>query len=90
MMGLHKKTGLFWGTVFLLASNIITKGLGFFYRVVLVRILGTEGVGLIEMVTPIFAFLLVVSGLGIQTALSQKIAAKRGDISQVYFNISNR
>jgi len=73
-----KKQGLLFGTVILLLSNIFVKGLGFFYRVVLVRILGTEGVGLIEMVTPLFVFLLVSAGMGIQLAVSQKTATESG------------
>ena len=56
-----EKTGLFWGTILLLGSNIIVKGLGFFYRVILVRLLGVEGVGLIEMAAPIYSFLLVLA-----------------------------
>ncbi len=69
-----KKQGLWLGTLWMLISNAIVKGLGFFYRVVLVRLLGAEGMGLIEMVTPLYSFLLVLGGLGIQPALSQKIA----------------
>lgn len=77
-------TGLLWGTILLLGSNIIVKGLGFFYRVVLVRLIGVEGVGLIEMAAPIYSFLLVLAGCGIQTALSQIIAARHGAESRGY------
>lgn len=69
------KQGLLWGTIVLLFSNIFVKGLGFFYRVMLVRLLGAEGIGLVEMVMPLYSFLLVVAGLGIQLALSQRTAA---------------
>lgn len=62
------------GTVALLISNIFVKGLGFFYRVVLVRLLGAEGMGLIEMTTPVYAFLLVLAGWGLPLAISQKTA----------------
>jgi stage V sporulation protein B len=85
MIRLHKKTGLFWGTILLLGSNIFVKGLGFFYRVVLVRLLGVEGVGLIEMVSPVFSFLLVLGGCGIQTSLSQIIASRQGAEGHSYF-----
>ncbi|NLF79604.1 MAG: polysaccharide biosynthesis protein [Clostridia bacterium] len=69
----------------MLGSNIFVKGLGFFYRVVLVRLLGVEGVGLVEMVSPVFSFLLVLGGCGIQTSLSQIVAAKQGSESHIYF-----
>lgn len=70
----------------MLFSNIIVKGLGFFYRVVLVRLLGVEGVGLVEMVAPIFSFLLVLAGCGLQTSLSQSIASSQGSNSKRYFH----
>jgi len=79
-----KRQSLFWGTVTLLISNIFVKGLGFAYRVVLVRLLGTEGVGLTEMVSPLFSFLLVLAGCGIQTALAQLTAAGKGQ-AHAYF-----
>ncbi|MEG2213862.1 MAG: oligosaccharide flippase family protein, partial [Clostridiales bacterium] len=78
-----KQQGLLLGTILMLFSNIIVKGLGFAYRVILVRLLGTEGVGLIEMVSPLFSFLLVFAGLGIQPALSQKVAST-GDDKQIF------
>ncbi len=65
---------LLFGTIFLLFTNILIKGLGFFYRVVLVRLLGAEGMGLIEMAIPIYSFLLVVAGWGLPLAISQSIA----------------
>ena len=67
---------LLWDASILLFSNIIVKGLGFAYRVLLVRYLGTECIGLVEMVTPLFSFLIVWSGLGIQTAMTQIIASR--------------
>ena len=70
----HSK--LLWDASILLFSNIIVKGLGFAYRVLLVRYLGTECIGLVEMVSPLFSFLIVWSGMGIQTALTQTIASQ--------------
>lgn len=72
-----RKQGLLLGTALLLCSNIFVKGLGFFYRVMLVRLLGAEGIGLVEMVSPLFSFLLVIAGLGLQLALSQSTASGR-------------
>ena len=69
------KNGLVIGTVLMLGSNIIVKGLGFVYRVILVRQIGAEGVGLLDMATPVFSLILVLAGCGVQTSLSQMIAA---------------
>ncbi len=76
---------LFTGTILLLISNIIVKGLGFGYRVILVRLLGTEGIGLIEMVTPVYALLLVIAGGGVQLALSQITAKRQGENTTALF-----
>ncbi len=58
----------------LVIINIIIKALGFIYRIILTRLLGTEGIGLSEMATPIFAFFLVISTWGISLAMSKMIA----------------
>ena len=82
---LSKRDTLFYGTIFLMMTNILVRGLGFFYRVVLMRLLGAEGVGLVEMVMPIYSFLMVLSSWGIPLAMSQKIAEenKRGNIANI-------
>ena len=59
------REGLLYGTIILLMSNFLIKCLGFFYRVFLVRVLGTEGIGLIEMVTPFYTFIIVITTWGI-------------------------
>ncbi|MCL1874391.1 MAG: polysaccharide biosynthesis protein [Clostridiales bacterium] len=81
----HLKQGLLFGTVALLLSNIFVKGLGFLYRVILVRLIGTEGMGLVEMVNPLFGFVLVIGGWGIALAVSKMTAEAeaRGQTVQV-------
>ncbi|MGI5891947.1 MAG: putative polysaccharide biosynthesis protein [Bacillota bacterium] len=82
-----KHQGLLLGTILLIFSNIYIKGLGFLYRVVLVRVLGAEGIGLIEMVTPLYSFLLVLASWGVPLAISQSIASSknnRGEILNIF------
>ncbi len=74
-----KTQGLLLGTILLLLSNIFVKGLGFLYRVILVRVLGAEGIGLIEMVTPLYSFLMVLASWGVPLAMSQAIASSKND-----------
>ena len=69
---------------------LLVKGLGFVYRVILVRMLGAEGIGLVEMVTPIYAFLLVLAGLGLQPALAQSVAAKGAELAEADFRTARR
>jgi stage V sporulation protein B len=76
---MKRSNSLLYGTIVLLCSNIFVKGLGFIYRVILVRLLGVEGIGLIEMVSPLFSFLIVIAGWGVPLAASQMIAASGGN-----------
>lgn len=62
----------------LLVCNFISRLLGFVYRIVLVRLLGAEGIGITEMVGPIYSFALVTAGLGIPLAMSHLLAAELG------------
>ena len=83
------RRSLVYGTALLFASNVLVKGLGFYYRVALVRLLGAEGIGLVEMVTPVYSFLLVLAGLGLQPALAQSVAGDRRR-SEACFRVSRR
>jgi len=80
---------LVYGTALLFASNVLVKGLGFYYRIALVRLLGAEGIGLVEMVTPVYSFLLVLAGLGLQPALAQSVAGDRSS-SETSFSVTRR
>ncbi|ATW24339.1 putative polysaccharide biosynthesis protein [Candidatus Formimonas warabiya] len=80
-----RKEGLLYGALILLVANFLAKFMGFFYRVVLVRVLGTEGVGLVEMVMPFYTFLLVLTTWGIPLAMSKLTAEEsaRGNLGNV-------
>ncbi|HET7558562.1 MAG TPA: oligosaccharide flippase family protein [Limnochordia bacterium] len=62
----------------LAASGLISRILGMAYRVVLVREVGDEALGLFQMVIPIYRIALTLATLGIPTALAQTIAARAG------------
>lgn len=54
----------------LAASTIIAKILGACYRIPLTNILGAEGMGLYQLVFPVFALLLTISSGGIPSAIA--------------------
>jgi stage V sporulation protein B len=68
------KQSLLYGAIILLISNSLIKCLGFSYRVFLVRVLGTEGIGLVEMVFPFYTFIIVITTWGIPLAMSKILA----------------
>ena len=70
-----KKRGNFIkGAVILSAAGFIARVMGFVYRVVLIRIIGSEGIGLYQMAYPIYTILLVISRSGIPVALAKLIS----------------
>jgi stage V sporulation protein B len=69
----HKGT-LIKGTFILTATGLITRLMGFFYRIFLSHTFGEEGVGLYQLVFPIYALCFSVTSAGIQIALSRLTA----------------
>ncbi len=68
------------GGVFSLGLGaFIAKLLGAIYRVPLTNLLGGEGLGLYQMVFPVYTVLLDFSGAGVPSALSKLISANEGE-----------
>lgn len=63
------------GTLLLTGTGFICRILGFFYRIFLSRTIGAEGLGLYNMIYPVFGICFALCAGSMQTALSQYIAA---------------
>ncbi len=61
----------------LIVTNFTVKIMSVLYRAVLIRIIGAEGLGLTELMSPFFNFLLVVASLGIPPVISNLISAEK-------------
>ncbi|MCQ2603116.1 MAG: oligosaccharide flippase family protein, partial [Clostridia bacterium] len=72
-----KKPRLIKSAGLLAAGSIIAKIIGALYRIPLTNILGAEGMGMYQLVFPVFALFIVLSSAGVPTALSRIIAEKR-------------
>ncbi len=70
-----KKLAFLTSTLLLTATGFLCRVLGFFYRIFLSRTIGAEGLGLYNMVHPVFGICFALCAGSIQTALSQYIAA---------------
>lgn len=73
---LHSK--LFIGTFFLTFSGMLSRLIGFLYRIFLSREIGAEGLGLYQQIMPLFGLCLSVSALGMQSAISKNVADCNG------------
>ena len=72
-----RKMAFITGTLLLTSTGFICRILGFFYRIVMSRTIGAEGLGIYNMVHPIFSICFAVCAGSIQTALSQYVAANQ-------------
>lgn len=64
------------GAFTLTAAGFLSRIMGFFYRIFLSRIIGAEGLGLYQMIFPLFGLALSVTSAGIQTAITHFVAGK--------------
>jgi len=70
-----KKRAFLAGTLLLTGTGFACRVLGFFYRIFLSRTIGAEGLGLYNMIHPVFGICFALCAGSIQTALSQHIAS---------------
>ena len=79
------KSTLAKGTVILTIAGLLTRVLGFFYRIWLSDELGSELLGIYQMIFPISSVCYTIYASGIQTAISKLTAEKKTGIS-VFFH----
>ncbi|WP_176720482.1 stage V sporulation protein B [Desulfuribacillus stibiiarsenatis] len=62
------------GTLILIAASLISRVLGFVYRIFLSRIIGAEGMGLFQMAFPILILIITIVTAGLPVAISKLVA----------------
>ncbi|WP_124064795.1 polysaccharide biosynthesis protein [Clostridium sp. E02] len=70
-----RKYALLTGTLLLTSAGLISRVLGFFYRIFLSRTIGAEGLGIFNLIHPVFGICFALCAGSIQTAISQAVAA---------------
>lgn len=71
-----QKNTIIKGAILLTAAGLIGRVIGFFYRIFLSRAIGAEGVGIYQLIFPLYALTYSLTSSGIQTAISRYVAAK--------------
>lgn len=64
-----------WGTMILTVSGIASRCMGFFYRIFLSHTIGAEGIGIYQLIFPVYTFCFAICVFGIQTAISRLMAS---------------
>ncbi|MCC2683406.1 MAG: stage sporulation protein [Paenibacillaceae bacterium] len=73
------------GTLVLTVSALITRILGFVNGIILARLLGAEGMGLLMMAHPLVPLVITLTGLGLPVAITKLVAEAevKGDHTRV-------
>jgi len=66
------------GTAILTITGLVTRIIGFFYRIYLSRLFGEEGMGIYQLLSPVLALSFSLTAAGFQTAISKFVAAQAG------------
>ena len=76
---MSRKKTLLIGTFILTLTGMISRIIGFFYRIFLSHTIGAEQLGIFQLVSPVYSMALSICSAGIQTSLSRYIAAKTAE-----------
>ena len=85
-----QKKGIFYGAAVLTLANIITRLLGFVYRIYMSNLIGAEGMGLYQLIMPVYMLVWSISSSGISTTTSRLISAEKAKHTSNIFLILNQ
>ncbi|HOQ75374.1 MAG TPA: polysaccharide biosynthesis protein [Thermoclostridium sp.] len=68
------RSSLKYNAAVLSVTGFLVKVIGFFYRVFIANLIGTEGLGLYQLIVPIYSLLVLVLSAGISVAVSRFVA----------------
>ncbi len=71
-----EKERIIKGAFILTGANVITRILGFFYRVYMADTIGAEGMGLYQLIMPVYMLVWSITSSGFSTAVSKLTAAE--------------
>lgn len=73
---MSRKQTIIRGTFILTATGFLCRFMGFFYRIFLSRTFGEEGVGLYQLIFPVYSLCFALTAAGLETAISRTVAQK--------------
>lgn len=79
------KSALMKGTLILTIAGLVTRILGFFYKIFLSNALGTEKLGVYQLVFPIYSLMFTLYACGIQTAISKLVAENKKNGKKILY-----
>lgn len=73
---MQRKNPLLIGTVILTVTGLLSRFIGFFYRIFLSKVFGAEGMGIYQLISPVLALSFSLTVSGMQTAISKYVASE--------------
>ena len=68
------KHPLIAGSFLLTLTGLVSRFIGFFYRIYMSRVFGEEGMGVYQLIGPVMALAFSLTAAGFQTAISKFVA----------------
>ena len=82
-----KKNVFLKSVIILLIGGLITKIISMFIKIVLARLIGTEGRGIYMLISPTFVMLMALAGLGFPVAISKLVAEENKNNKNLVFSV---
>ncbi|MDE6750110.1 MAG: polysaccharide biosynthesis protein [Lachnospiraceae bacterium] len=73
---MQRRNPLLIGTVILTVTGLLSRFIGFFYRIFLSKVFGAEGMGIYQLTSPVLALSFSLTVAGMQTAISKYVASE--------------
>lgn len=73
---MNRKHAILKGAFILTAAGFATRIIGFFYRIFLSHTIGAEGMGIYQLIFPVYAMCYSLTTAGIQTAISRFVSGR--------------
>ena len=74
-------------TIILLVGGFLTKILGMIIKIVMTRLIGTEGIGLYMMILPTFSLFIGLAQAGFPIAISKLVAEDTKNNKKIYASL---
>jgi stage V sporulation protein B len=72
----YSRKGVVHGALILTAASVATRLLGFFYRIYMSNAIGAEGMGLYQLILPVYSLTWAISCAGFTTTVSKVVSAE--------------
>lgn len=82
-----KKSKFIRSTFILILGGMITKILGMVIKIVMTRLVGTEGIGIYMLINPTFMLFIALAQLGLPIAISTMVAKEKYNNKNLVFSV---